>query len=131
MKERTSDRPSLIWRTMDVSDKLDFGNELFDVVIDKGCLDCVLCAEYSTNAVFAALFNISRICQGTFIMISVWGPEKWQGVLETEVFGWNLYIVPIPGTKEEGSEFWMYVLEKKDTVSSSTSIPVTSSGVTT
>ena len=44
MTERYKDKPTLQWQQMNVC-ALDFPDETFDVVIDKGTMDSILCGE--------------------------------------------------------------------------------------
>ena len=94
MAERHQERATLTWKVMDVTEKLDFANGLFDVCIDKACLDCVLCADSSTNGIANALYNVIRTLkpQGIFLLISHWGPEKWLGYLEQDQYNWKISI---------------------------------------
>ena len=94
MQERHAEKPTLTWKVMDVTERLDFEQSRFDVCIDKACLDCVLCADSSTNAVANAIYNIIRVLKptGTFLLISHWGPEKWLGYLEVESYNWKISV---------------------------------------
>ena len=93
MAERHAEKTTLTWKVMDVTEKLD-ANGNFDVCIDKACLDCVLCADSSTNAVANALYNVIRALKpsGIFLLISHWGPEKWLGYLEVDAYNWRISV---------------------------------------
>jgi len=61
------------WEVASVEDMTEFAaDDAFDVVIDKGCLDCILCGDESTKRITGALKEVSRALKpgGTFISIS-------------------------------------------------------------
>merc|ERR1711934_1061578 len=60
MKAKNAAR-TMQWFEMDVKDMHVFEDEDFDVVIEKGCIDCVMCAPHSTANSKLALENIARV----------------------------------------------------------------------
>lgn len=70
--KNTSRLPNMQWLDMDVKDMHIFADGDFDAVIDKGTLDCVLCAENSTKNGKLALCEIARVLKpgGKFYSIS-------------------------------------------------------------
>jgi SAM-dependent methyltransferase len=97
MAERHAEKNTLSWKVMDVTVKLDFPPGLFDVCIDKACLDCVLCGDSSTNQVANALYNVIRSLkpQGVFLLVSFFPPSKWLGYLEVEMYNWKVTVISI------------------------------------
>jgi hypothetical protein len=54
MVERYKDRPALVWQRMNAT-ALEYPDETFDVALDKGTLDSVLCGEGSAA-------NVAKMC---------------------------------------------------------------------
>ena len=54
MIERYKDKPALVWQCMNAT-ALEYPDETFDAVLDKGTLDSVLCGEGSAA-------NAARMC---------------------------------------------------------------------
>ena len=98
MQERHSEKTTLTWEVMDVSEKLSFPDASFDVCVDKGCLDSILCGDSSTVKVADSIYHVLRVLKptGVFLLISHWPPEKWLGYLEVEVYNWNISVFAIP-----------------------------------
>ncbi|KAL0217494.1 hypothetical protein RCL1_008075 [Eukaryota sp. TZLM3-RCL] len=64
--------PELEWLVMDIC-KLDFPSETFDIVIDKGTIDALLCGQDSFDTVYRAHREIHRVLKpdsGVYINIS-------------------------------------------------------------
>lgn len=98
MQERHQEKTTLTWDVMDVTENLTFPAESFDVCIDKGCLDSILCGDSSTNKIANALYHIIRVLKsnGTFLLITHWPPEKWLGYLEVEMYNWAISVFAVP-----------------------------------
>jgi ubiquinone/menaquinone biosynthesis C-methylase UbiE len=64
--------------------KLEFQNERFDLIVDKGTIDSILCADDAEVSAAKAISEISRtlISGGVFIMISHAGPEHREALLK-------------------------------------------------
>ncbi|SBT42730.1 methyltransferase [Plasmodium ovale wallikeri] len=61
MKETYKDKPNLKYMLMDVCDMKQFKNAEFDLIIDKACLDSIVCSEDSLKNVEEMLSEISRV----------------------------------------------------------------------
>ena len=70
MVERYKDKPTLQWQQMNCC-ALDFPDETFDVVLDKGTLDSVLCGEGSTANTAKMCSEVSRVLKpnGVFLIV--------------------------------------------------------------
>ncbi|CEP16565.1 hypothetical protein [Parasitella parasitica] len=79
MKERCADKPEMNWLEMDIRD-LKFANESFDVVIDKGTMDALMCdrgdvwdpSEELIKDVKGEVDEVERVLKvgGTFLFFS-------------------------------------------------------------
>jgi len=98
MQERHSEKTTLTWEVMDVSEKLSFPDASFDVCVDKGCLDSILCGDSSTVKVADSIYNVLRVLKptGIFVIMSHWPPEKWLGYLEQEAYNWSISAFAVP-----------------------------------
>ena len=77
MKRKYEKQPKLKWQVMDCS-KLDFDDESFDLVVDKGTLDALYCSSSSKEIVPKTLSEIRRVLKknGFFIDISFGSPAS-------------------------------------------------------
>ncbi|CAM9281583.1 unnamed protein product [Phaeothamnion confervicola] len=83
----TKERPALRYTHMNANN-LNFPDETYDVVIDKACLDSVLCGEGSTVNVTKMCNEISRVLKahGLYFVVSYGAPENRLTFLEREDF---------------------------------------------
>lgn len=98
MMERYKDKPTLQWQQMNVC-SLDFPDESFDVVVDKGTMDSILCGEGSTANVSKMAGEISRVLKpnGVFVIISYGVPDNRLNYLEKEdAYSWNVSVHTVP-----------------------------------
>jgi len=93
MKAKNASR-NMQWLDMDVKDMHIFADGDFDCVIDKGTMDCVMCADNSTAKSKTALTEIARVLKpgGRFFSVS-YSNERceayedenlWAGTVEME-----------------------------------------------
>lgn len=63
---------------------MEFQNERFDLIIDKGTIDSILCADDAEVSAAKAISEISRtlLSGGVFIMLSHAGPEHREALLK-------------------------------------------------
>lgn len=75
--------PPLSVGVMDVR-KLEFQNERFDLIVDKGTLDSILCADDAEVSAAKAISEIARtlVSGGVFVMVSHAGPEHREALLK-------------------------------------------------
>ncbi|VWU49191.1 methyltransferase, putative [Hepatocystis sp. ex Piliocolobus tephrosceles] len=94
MQELYKDQQNLKYMLMNVCDMKQFKNAEFDVIIDKACLDSVLCSEDSLKNVEEMLSEVARVLKsdGTFIIISHAQPNYRLGYLQKEEYKWSVTI---------------------------------------
>ena len=80
------DKPALMWQAMNVC-TLEYPDESFNSVIDKGTLDSVLCGEGSTANVAKMCMEISRVLKpnGVYFVCSYGVPDNRLQVRTREV----------------------------------------------
>jgi len=73
MEERKNivDRESIQYHLMDIRE-MTFPDEHFDIILDKGCLDCLICTPKTVENVEQAMTQISRVLKpnGHFLLVS-------------------------------------------------------------
>lgn len=124
MLERYRDKPTLQWQQMNCC-SLDFPDETFDVVLDKGTLDSVLCGEGSTANVAKMCGEVSRVLKptGCFFIVSYGVPDNRLNYLEKEdVYSWNVTVhtvakptvsaAAVPSSEDANGVHYIYVCTK-------------------
>jgi len=123
MIKKTGDRAGFEWKWMDVT-SLDFADEHFDSVVDKGTMDSLLCGEGSTANVSKMCAEVSRTLKpkGVFIVVSYGIPDNRLSYLEVKDYGWTVSVktVPkptvsaasVPDTKDATSVHYVYIMQK-------------------
>ena len=123
MIEKYRDKPTLTWQQMNVC-ALEFPDEAFDVVLDKGTADSILCGEGSTANAAKMCQEVSRVLKpnGTFMIISYGVPDNRLSYLENEDYGWTVTVhtvakptvsaTAVPDTKDANSVHYIYVCVK-------------------
>eukprot|EP00937_MAST-01D_sp_MAST-1D-sp2_P000458 g458.t1 len=123
MIEKYRDKPTLTWQQMNVC-ALEFPDESFEVVLDKGTTDSILCGEGSTANAAKMCQEVSRVLKptGTFMIISYGVPDNRLSYLENEDYGWTVTVhtvakptvsaTAVPDTKDANSVHYIYVCVK-------------------
>jgi ubiquinone/menaquinone biosynthesis C-methylase UbiE len=93
MQERHKDKGTLTWQVMNAC-HLDFPDETFNCIIDKGTMDSILCGEGSTGNVAKMLSECVRVLKpnGVFFMVSYGIPDNRLGYLESEEYPWKVSV---------------------------------------
>lgn len=93
MTERHKDKTTLTWQVMNVC-QLDFPDETFDAIVDKGTMDSILCGEGSTGNVAKMCAEAQRVLKpgGVFFIVSYGIPENRLGYLESEDYTWKVQV---------------------------------------
>lgn len=85
--------PELKFSVVDVRDMSCFPNEAFDIIIDKGTLDTVLCASESMRNSGLVLSECSRVLNskgGVYAAISYGQPQSRLGYMEKSKYKWTV-----------------------------------------
>uniref|UniRef100_A0A7S2V7W5 Methyltransferase type 11 domain-containing protein n=1 Tax=Fibrocapsa japonica TaxID=94617 RepID=A0A7S2V7W5_9STRA len=126
MIERCRDKAALTWQQMNVA-SLEFPDESFDAVIDKGTMDSILCGEGSTANCAKMCLEVSRVLKpnGVFFIVSYGVPENRLQYLENDDYSWQVseHTIPkptvtaaaVPDTKDANSVHYVYVCQKGGT----------------
>merc|ERR1712034_109438 len=105
---------------------LDFKDETFNCIIDKGTMDSVLCGEGSTSNVSKMLSECVRVLKpgGVFFMISYGVPDNRLGYLESEEYPWKVSVSTVAkptvsanavsNSKDANSVHYLFVAVKKE-----------------
>ncbi|KAL0241519.1 hypothetical protein GEMRC1_006754 [Eukaryota sp. GEM-RC1] len=89
--------PELEWQKMDVR-KLDFPSETFDLIVDKGTMDALLCGKDSFENVLCAHKEINRCLkpQGIYVNITYGQPESRLDHFKRQDLNWNVETKTVP-----------------------------------
>eukprot|EP00792_Barthelona_sp_PAP020_P005964 TRINITY_DN2863_c1_g1_i3.p1 TRINITY_DN2863_c1_g1~~TRINITY_DN2863_c1_g1_i3.p1 ORF type:complete len:215 (+),score=58.76 TRINITY_DN2863_c1_g1_i3:45-689(+) len=124
MKQRYADLAGMKWQVMNAC-KLDFESESFDVIIDKGTLDAVLCGRDSFDLAFRMHQNVFKCLKpgGTYINITYGLPETRQDHFQRQGLDWTVTTKTIPkalssdDASKPSSYFYVYIMKKNDQAS--------------
>lgn len=113
----------IIGAEMNVTD-MQFSENTYDVVIDKGCMDSILCGEGSTNNVGKMCSEISRVLKdkGIYIVVTYGIPENRLSYLEKDDYRWKVHVQTVPkptisttaqsDNKEASAVHYIYICKK-------------------
>ena len=87
-KRYSTTRPEMNWQVQDVSDMTLYRDNYFDIVIDKGTLDALLCDANADINVRQMIDEIKRVLKdgGNYIVISFHKPCDIQPRLKSAGF---------------------------------------------
>jgi len=92
MRERNIGRELMTWHHMDVKelDEQVCPDETFDIVFDKGCLDCMTAGEGSARNVDLVLHQVQRVLKpgGKYIMVTFGNPDTRNPYLDNPGYQW-------------------------------------------
>ena len=99
MSQLYQDKPSMEFVIMDAMDLSPLNQNSFDVAIDKGTLDSILCGESSATNVAKFLKEVSRVLRdhgGQYICITYGQPSFRLPYLERVELQWDVQIISVP-----------------------------------
>ena len=123
MVEKYKDREGMTWQQMNVC-SLEFPDESFDSVLDKGTLDSILCGEGSTANVAKMCQEVARVLKpsGVYFIVSYGVPDNRLSYLENEDYGWSVTVhtvpkptvsaVQVPDANDANAVHYIYVCQK-------------------
>lgn len=93
MQERHRGKTSMAWQQMNMC-ALDFGDATFNVVLDKGTMDSILCGKGSIENVSKMCQEVSRVLKpdGVFIIVSYGMPCNRLQYLQEETYKWRVSV---------------------------------------
>jgi len=111
---------------MDVK-SLQFEDGIFDAVVDKGTLDCILCGDGSGPNAEQMLNEVYRVLAptGVYICITYGVPEQRESYFKNATYNWNLWTHKIakptistsaivtPEDKDPKNFHYIYVMRKR------------------
>jgi ubiquinone/menaquinone biosynthesis C-methylase UbiE len=125
MRDKYKDRASggMSFKVMNAC-HLDYPDEHFDCVLDKGTLDSILCGEGSTGNVAKMLSEVVRVLKpnGVFFMVSYGVSDNRLGYLVSDEYPWKVSVTSVAkptvsanavsDSKDANSVHYIYVAVK-------------------
>jgi hypothetical protein len=85
---------------------MDYPGECFNIVIDKGTLDTVVCGDEAFHKAVIMLREVARVLKpgGVFFMVSHGAPATRLSYLDSRALGWNVQYVALNKPQVNGPE---------------------------
>ncbi|XP_031406373.1 eEF1A lysine and N-terminal methyltransferase [Punica granatum] len=117
LRRNVRERPSMRWRVMDMT-RMQFTENIFDVVVDKGGLDALMEPEHGENLGNEYLTEAKRVLKtgGKFVCLTLAEYHVLGLLLPKFRFGWKMVIhaVPQKSSGKPGLRTFMVVAEKEN-----------------
>ncbi|KAM7261401.1 hypothetical protein ACFE04_008768 [Oxalis oulophora] len=117
LRRNVRDRPIMKWRIMDMT-KMQFEDETFDVVVDKGGLDALMEPELGPALGNQYLLEVKRVLKsgGKFVCLTLAESHVVALLFSKFRFGWKMSVHDIPQQKSNkpGLQTFMVVAEKEN-----------------
>ncbi|KAL7524264.1 hypothetical protein ACHAXR_000495, partial [Thalassiosira sp. AJA248-18] len=115
-KGQSSTMEKMVFECQDLTKKLSFSDESFDLILCKGTMDAVLCSANTAEKIATAINECHRVLdrEGVMVIISYGDPENRLNCFDNNQWVVKTYTVPkpmIPGEKI-GEEHYVYILFK-------------------
>ncbi|KAJ5074077.1 methyltransferase [Anaeramoeba ignava] len=98
--------------------KMQFEDDTFDLIFDKGLIDSILCSKNFKKKVYKYLKEIKRVLKpnGYFFILSHSSPEQRLIYLTDSRLRWEVTTVSIPQKKFNGitRNYFLYILDPGD-----------------
>ncbi|KAL8125775.1 hypothetical protein AgCh_013161 [Apium graveolens] len=119
LRRNVRDRPGLRWRVMDMT-QLQFSDETFDVILDKGGLDALMEPELGSDLGNRYLSEVNRVLKdgGKFICLTL-AEANVLGLLFPKFrYGWNMSLQAIPQkpSKKPSLTTFMLIAKKESSL---------------
>ncbi|KAM7457357.1 hypothetical protein BLSTO_01881 [Blastocystis sp. subtype 1] len=122
MKEKCSEKKGMKWDVMDIH-HMTYADASFDVVLDKGTLDAVICGDETTCFPEKVVSEVYRVLKtgGIYMLITFGMPENRLSYFENAQEKWKVTHISIPKTvvstqsSQAGIEYChhVYICEKE------------------
>ncbi|KAK2961406.1 putative protein kinase domain protein [Blattamonas nauphoetae] len=124
VQKRAEGKTGLSFECQNVLDLVDSEEGQFDAVIDKGCMDAILCGDGSYANVQRMLQGISRVLKagGVFFEVSYGTQQNRSPYLQSTDLGWEVTTntipkphvgVPIPTSGDGTDVHYIYTCKKQ------------------
>eukprot|EP00742_Colponemidia_sp_Colp-10_P001417 GILJ01001525.1.p1 GENE.GILJ01001525.1~~GILJ01001525.1.p1 ORF type:complete len:362 (+),score=53.01 GILJ01001525.1:56-1141(+) len=102
MKERHVCRDKMTWEEMDATD-MKFADDSFDLIVDKGLLDTLVCGTDSIENTVKMTFEIFRCLKpnGVFVAISLHEETDFITLLDNDCIGWAVAHIRIDNPRHD------------------------------
>lgn len=121
MKEKYAGKKQLEWMEMDCTKMDAFKDGEFDLVIDKGTIDAIMCGLNSGPLVDKTMGEVFRVLKkhGRLIVITFGSPSQRLPVMRQTKRGWYVHPPKILDPEEDrptekGTKNYIYVFEKRE-----------------
>jgi len=118
MKARFKEMPKMQWLRMDVT-KLELPDASFDLVVDKGTMDSILCGANSFHNVHQMNKNISRVMKrgAHFVVVSYGQPDTRIDHFRRKRLSWSVEHKTIDkpvfhGDSAQAASYHIYLMSK-------------------
>ncbi|XP_073030491.1 uncharacterized protein [Primulina eburnea] len=120
LRRNVRERPEMKWRVMDMTN-MQFANESFDAIIDKGGLDALMEPEHGSKLGNLYLSEVRRLLKsgGKFICLTLAESHVLDLLLPKYRFGWKISLLAI-GEQSSSRNLKLQtfmVIAEKDTIS--------------
>jgi ubiquinone/menaquinone biosynthesis C-methylase UbiE len=118
LRDQYKDEPRLQWYEMNCA-KLDFPDESFELVIDKGTIDAIMCGDDSDELIPSTMAEIFRVLSnhGKFVVVSFGSPSErfpdMRGVRRNWIVHPPIVLPPCEEIEDDTCDF-IYVFEKNN-----------------
>eukprot|EP00743_Colponemidia_sp_Colp-15_P001564 GILK01001709.1.p1 GENE.GILK01001709.1~~GILK01001709.1.p1 ORF type:complete len:363 (-),score=65.21 GILK01001709.1:107-1195(-) len=102
MKERHVSREKMTWEEMDATD-MKFPDNSFDLIVDKGLLDTLVCGTDSIENTVKMTFEVFRCLKpnGVFVAISLHEEKDFITLLDNDCIGWAVAHIRIDNPRHD------------------------------
>ena len=116
--------PKMVFRKMDAMDMKDFQDEMFNVVIDKGTLDTIMCSDNFMVNGRQMISEVHRVLKpgGKYICITYGDPEHrkkhfetktWEKIITEKIYKPPTSVKESKEPKDDKNIHYVYILTKK------------------
>ncbi|EGG15658.1 hypothetical protein DFA_10500 [Cavenderia fasciculata] len=119
MIERTKGRVGLEYLTMD-GRNMEFPNEYFDSIFDKGTIDAVMCSDSDNQNAVKMVAEVARVLKpgGYFVVMTYGAPEGRMPLFQVADYNWSIEMRML-GTHENAQMnecHYAYILKKNNII---------------